>query len=205
MPKKAPEEMERRLAYCEEVMLIGGPQYRQEQLIAQRFGVSPRQARNYQVKVRERWRARRESIPEDVRQERRQRSRERLELILATAMNRTEVVKNADGEVVLDDREHLPDGSRNPNFRKPFTRPAPYLAAAIRADKALRELDGLNEPFKVQHEHTGLVERLPDLASVPATARRHLEAAVEAMAPDGDLRKLAADLFVVEKRASRLN
>jgi hypothetical protein len=198
------------LADVEQIMLTVRRPLLVQQHIATRFGVSLRTARRYVSEVYKKWRDHEKQFDTApaLRESRRNNARATFELVVALAINRTEVVKNEDGKVLLDEREFLGDPAlkqRNPAFKLPVTRPKPDLMRVIHALNAWRHLDGLDEPLKAQLNIVGLGESLPDLDAMPEEARRHLVAGLEAMAPGGDLRKLAGDLFTSSARAAKLN
>ena len=204
--RRTPEDIERIMADTEEAMVRLRSPFKVWEYIGRRWKLDKRQVQRYMAKVRERWETSASFAPKpEVREYRRNLMRATLDSMMSESLMRTEVIRNDDGTVVLDEREHTPDGQKNPNYRKPFTRPAPDRRAALYAARLLASLDALNEPIKSMLEVTGLGERLPDLDSLPDAARKHLVAALEAQAPDGDLRKLAGELFASNARAARLN
>lgn len=198
--------VERCIAETEDAMLKLRSPHRVHEYIGRKWKIEKRQVQRYMEKVRAKWReqAARTPTPE-LREQRRDYMRATLDHMIHDSLMRTEVVKDADGNPLLDDREFLADGSRNPNYKRPVTRPAPDRRAALYALRLLKDLDGLDEPVKSQVEVLGLADKLPDLDSIPNGPREHLVAALEAMAPDGDLRKLAGELFVAGARANKLN
>lgn len=181
--------------------------YRVYDFIGRRWKLEKRQVQRYMQKVRQRWEEQATFAPKpEVREYRRNHTRATLDAIIHDSLMRTEIVKNEDGSVVMDEREYMQDGlTKNPNYKRPLTRPNPDRRAALYAVRLLASLDGLNEPIKSQLEVTGLGERLPDLDSLNPDAHRLLVAALEAQAPNGDLRKLAGELFTSHARTSKLN
>lgn len=167
-----------------------------ERQIAERYKVTQRTARKYMKAVYDKWaeHAKQFDSKPELREARRNQVRETIQLVIAVALARTEVVKNEDGSVVLDDREHLPDGRRNSAYKTPLTRPRPDLQRVVAAINSQRKLDGLDEPFKLELSGD-LGDRLPDVADLPHEVRQHLVRGLEALAPGGDLRKLAGELL----------
>lgn len=200
-------EWDARLAEVEQMMLtVRRPTVVQRQL-AEKYGVTTRTVRKWIAKVDAKWaeHAAQFACPDDVREARRNKARETYELVISLALARTEVVKNEDGSVAFDDREYLTDGSKNQNYKRPITRAKPDLVRAVTAMLGIRHLDGLDAPKKTELAITGIGDRLPDLDSLPQSVRDHLVAGLEQLAPNGDLRKLAGDLFTSNARAEKLN
>lgn len=182
-------------------------EYRIHQYIMAKWKVSKRTVERWEKEVRAQWAAAAEAEPDPQKRRERRRNQMRADLdtAMAEAMNRTMIVKDSDGNPMLDPREMLPTGEKNPNYQRPITRPHPDIQRFLHACNQLRHLDGLDEPAKAQLHVTGLGDSLPDLDSLPEVARKHLVAGLHAMAPDGDLRKLAGDLFAASAKAERLN
>ena len=96
---------------------------------AAQWNVTPRQARTYIERARERWT--REAGIED-RRSRRDAMRASLNALFHAASTRTEIVRDKRGQPVID-----------PATGVAMTQPAPDLRAALRAADALCRLDGL--------------------------------------------------------------
>lgn len=202
------DEHDKRVAETQQLLLTVRRDAHVQRQLADRWDITHRQARNWIRKAYAKWAAdaKEHGDPIEVREARRNKARETYETVIAIAFNRTEVVKNDDGEVVLDEREMLPDGRKNPRYKLPIERPKPDLVRVVTALLGMRHLDGLNEPTKLEVDITGtLEERLPDLDSLPQGVRDHLVAGLEKLAPNGDLRKLAGELFSADRRHAKLN
>lgn len=207
MAKLSQDEHDRRVAEVQQMLLTVRRSTTVQRNIAERYGITTRQARTWIQRAYAKWREDEKALgtPEQVREARRDKARDTYETVIGIALNRTEVVKNEDGEVVLDEQEFLANGNRNPSYKRPLTRPRPDLVRVVTALLGIRHLDGLDQPTKLELEFTGLEERLPDLDSMSDVARAHLVAGLEAIAPGGDLRKLAGDLFNADRRALKTN
>jgi hypothetical protein len=211
MPKMSPDRKERMLAETEEAMLKLRVPYRVHEHIGRKWSIEKRQVQRLVAEVERRWRERSKSLDKiEMRELRRDRQRETLDMMIQDALMNQVPVKNEDGSVVLDDREFITDRETggqvaNPNWKKPFMRPAPDRRSALYALRLLANLDALNEPIKATLDIPQLGDQLPDLDSLPDDAHKKLVQALEAMAPDGDLRKLAGELFSGSARRARLN
>lgn len=128
MARTDDDEIARRLDETETLMARRLSTSRVSQLVAAKYGVTERQARKYIRKIRDRWAA--ESSSQD-RSAKRDQLRATAEAIVSAALNKSEVVRDAAGNPVLDS-----SGS-------PVMRETPDLKTAIRGADVLARLDGL--------------------------------------------------------------
>lgn len=80
------------------------------------------------------------SKPDEIREDRRNLMRLRLETIQSMAVNKSVVLRTPDGKPVMDPKDAT----------KPMRIAAPDLKNALDACKQLRDLDGLDAPIKVE-------------------------------------------------------
>lgn len=119
-----------------------------ETAYAERWGITHRQVRKLIHRVQLRWDAEaRNGTPHEIREQRRNGMRVTLETIVAQALSRTEVVKDAKGAPVMG-----PGG-------QPLTRPSPDHRSAVRALRTLMDLDGLAQPKELTLHHQGVIEQ----------------------------------------------
>lgn len=192
MAKITQEEQAERMAFCAEQMIRQRSSYRVEQSMHARFGMDARTARRYMQRVRLARRSEASAIDKDLR---RDEARAAFETIFVLAINRTQLVKNEDGSVVLDQRPKLPNGQANPNYQMPLTRQNADLQRATHAQREIVHLDGLNEPTKAELKIDGDVGLMPDLKNFGPAAATALGDFLKEIAPGGDISKLAGDIF----------
>jgi hypothetical protein len=194
MPKVPPETKARQLAETEEAMVKLRSEFRILDHIGRKWSVAPRTVQRWMKEVRDRWRAEASARPSDeIRDQRRDDMRKTLGTIVTEAMTRVVQAKDGDGKWLVDEKG------------KPVMRLLPDLQRALHALAQLRHLDGLDAPQRAEISVTGVGDQLPDLAALPQAARDALEAGITALAPNGDLRQLAAELFAVRAREAKAN
>src|SRR5687767_610797 len=185
------EEQAMYLADCEEAMVTLRSSYRVVQYMHTKHKLAERTTYRLMAKVRKAWRSK--ATLED-REAKRDNMRETLATILRTALTRTEMVKNDNGQTVFAlervdgvERRKL-DGK---GFPIPMTRPKPDLQRALHACNQLRHLDALDEPFKAQLIIDAELDAMPDLKAMSPEGFERLRDVLVGAAPGGDLRKLA--------------
>ncbi|MEQ8721011.1 MAG: hypothetical protein RID81_07020 [Sandaracinaceae bacterium] len=151
-------ELERRLEYVEERLVLRLSTARVQREVAERYGVTTRTARDYIRKVRDRWNE--EASTED-RVERRNHMRASVNDIFVQAMTRRVPVLERGGAPVL---EEDPDGGS-----RPVEREEPDLKTAIRAAETLCRLDGLYDAKGAAQDVLG--ELGSELAAIVAAKR----------------------------------
>jgi hypothetical protein len=192
--KRMTEELADRLAFTAEMMVRLRSSRRVEVEVSKRFGVDPRTVRAWMKRVRE---LRREEMGAVDRIMARDDMRESLNTAAALAIGRMHVVKDKDGNPIMED---FIDPATGQVLKRVAMRANPDLQRFLHACRELVHLDGLAEeapsaPIKVEVEAT----KLPDLAKLPpATARKAADALaryVQAVAPNGDASAIAGDWF----------
>lgn len=146
--------------------------------LTRKYDVDTRTANQWVATVRRRWERLREGVPID---ERRSQLVAMVENVYASAVNQSEIVRNSDGEPVLD-----PVTGRVLEKRKPDRK------AALAAVRLLADLDGAMAPQKHQHQVaialvTAELDKQPDdeLAESAGLARNVLERAAQRALPAG--------------------
>lgn len=125
------DELATRLREVEEAMARRVPRTQMEAAFAKRWGCSERTVRRYTQLVREKWR--KEAEGED-RVARRDAMRASLNGIFNKAVMRVTVVRDANGQPIVDPTTGNPIKVENPDLR-----------AALHASRVLIQLDGLND------------------------------------------------------------
>lgn len=206
--KVSPEELARQLADTEEALVTLRNSWRVELHLAKRHGVTTRTARKWMARVRAKWRADATTVDRDAR---RDDMRATLTTILASALMRTEMVKDKDGDFVFAmERVQQADGTLV-ELRKldknglpvPMTRPSPDRQRALHAAAQLRHLDALDEPFTAKLILDEAAKNMPDVASLDAAGYEKLKDLLLALAPNADLTRLAGDLFIDPAKRNR--
>lgn len=153
------------------------------------YPIEERTAKRYLAKVREKWRETSSiATVEDMRDE----VRAQIEAVAAAAWNKTAIVKNKDGTVVVD---------QDPNsatFGKPMVKAEADTKTVLRTISHRRALDGLDKPVMQHVKLDSDVTAMPDIAALPDAVADKLRKELTALAPDGDLRKLAGEWFKQE-------
>lgn len=101
-----------------------------ESHLSAKWNVTRRQVRDYIARMRAQWAA---EATTEGRVERRDHLRASVNDLYARAMARTEIVRDAAGNPIMD-----------PQTQRPMTREIPDLRTAVRASEVLARLDGLN-------------------------------------------------------------
>lgn len=128
-------KMDERIDVAEGLLVQGKPIWQVVNELAQKYRVTPRQAREYVQRVRERWA--REAGALD-RSAQRDEARASVKDIYNRAISQTQVLRDPKGKPVVDAK------------KKPILIPAPDLRGALRAQQILIALDGLAAPIKVE-------------------------------------------------------
>lgn len=132
---RVPKELhEEHLAETEQALVRLRAKYRVQQHLVTKYGIAPRTARKWIEAVRRRWGAEAEQTDRTAK---RNEMRATLNELLHQALNKTIVVKNPDGTVVVD-----------PQSGRPVVKLQPDLQRALHASAQLRALDGLDAPTK---------------------------------------------------------
>jgi hypothetical protein len=188
------EELADRIAYTGELMTRLRSSYRVELEASKHFGVTRRAVRKWMAKVRE---MRREESSGIDRLMARDDMRAAFNLAGALAIGRTQVVKDKDGNPVM---EEVFDPRANQVVKRVAMRPNPDIQRFLHAMRELVHLDGLAEeapsaPIKVEVEQA----RIPELSKLPpavaAKAAAAMQAYVAALSPDGKLDSVAGEWF----------
>lgn len=191
MARTTQEIYAQRLAETEQTMIRLRSSYRVEKHLAEKFGVLPRQVRRWMHQIRVKWKA--EATTEDQdREALRAEMHQTLNDILAQAMQRTVIVKDADGNPLLDQAT-----------KRPIVKSNPDLQRALHACIQLRNLHALDEPAK-SHVKVTMSTDLNALPNYDALKPEHVEKLreiVTAIAPNGDLKDLAGEWFREDKPA----
>jgi hypothetical protein len=128
-------EMEAVYADTEEYLVRIRSHTKVKRALADKYDVRPDTVKSWIAEVHKRWRA---AASTEDRDARRDAMRVTLNELLSMAMNRTELVRDADGKVVID-----------PTTNQPARRTRPDVQRALHATHQLRALDGLDSPTKV--------------------------------------------------------
>lgn len=128
-------EMEAVYADVEEYLVRVRSHTKIKRALAEKYDVKPRQVSTWIAEVHARWRAQAGGEDRDLK---RDAMRVVLNELLSLAMNRTEIVRDKDGKVVVD-----------PATGQPARRARPDVQRALHATHQLRALDGLDSPTKV--------------------------------------------------------
>lgn len=131
-----------RMAECEALMVRRLSIPAIEMHLARQWGISSRQVGDYILAVRQRWA---KEAPSDTRLTERAHMRASLNDLYARAMSKTEVVRDAAGNPILD------------QTGQPLRREVPDLRAATRVAETLCRLDGLYQDA-VKVEVSGAVD-----------------------------------------------
>lgn len=144
--------------------------------LTRKYDVDTRTANQWVATVRRRWERLREGVPIE---ERRSQLVAMVENVYASAVNHSEIVRDSDGEPMLD-----PISGRVLEKRKPDRK------AALAAVRLLADLDGAMAPQKHQHQVavaliTAELDKQPDdeLAASAGLARGVLERAAQRALP----------------------
>lgn len=186
---KSREEVAERIAATEAAMLQHRSAYRVEQVIKRQFKCNERTVRKWMAKVREQWRAASSTVD---RADRRNDLDALLNDVIARAMNRTFVVKNDDGTVVVD------LNPQSQTFGKPIIKPNPDLQRVLQAVSHLRAIHGVDAPAEQKITVSQDIEAMPDLSKMNPEQITALEGLLKAIAPDGDVMALAGQWFAQE-------
>lgn len=203
MSRASVEDYAARLAETEQAMIRLRSSFRVEQALCSKYGVSPRNVRRWMHQVRKKWKV--EAAGEELdRTNQRQDMHSTLNEILFQALNRTQVVKDANGDPILDPASIVRDVAGNPvldaNGRmsgRPMVKANPDLQRALHACIQIRGLHALDEPTKnkVEIDLSKDLKQLPDLGALKPDSVEMLRALIKSVAPDGDLKQLAGDWY----------
>lgn len=142
-PKRTKMEMELVYADVEDHLIRLASEGGVIQRLIAKYGVSHKQVREWISEVYARYRKAQEDNPQ-IREDRRNLMRARIETIHSMAVNKQITLRNPDGKPVMD-----------PVRNTPVRVPSPDLKNALDACKQLRELDGLDMPVKVDVKTEG--------------------------------------------------
>lgn len=188
MSKASKDQVDERLRDTERLLIRRRSYSDVERELANKHGVTKRTARKWIQQVRARWRE--ESDAEDA-PEARAALVEQLNAVISDAWNHREVVKDGDGKVVLD------QNPASPGYGKPILKPSPRHQQILHAVSQLRALQGADKPAKAVV--TLDLPPLPDVGALPDSVQDSLRKALEAVAPNGDVRQLAGEWIREEK------
>jgi hypothetical protein len=144
------EEIRQRMQEVEAMLLRRLSTRQVQDVLAKRWNVTQRQVRDYIGKVRAAWRQDAVTLAPEERERRllaRDHMRASLNDAYSRALGRTEVVRDAKGNPVVD-----------PGTGKPLLREVPDLVNGLRALGLLMDLDAVGADRKVVIEHSGRVE-----------------------------------------------
>jgi hypothetical protein len=171
MARVTKEEINRRLADTERHLISLGRVAAVQDALAKKYDVSRDTVRKWVARIRKQWaeEARKEEEASGVplREARRLHIRQMLLDLHAQAQSRTEIVRDADGAVVMVD-----DGRGG---KRPMVRPNPNYNGSLQCIRQLRALDALDQP-KVKHvHHSGAIGTVdPDADRTEAEERFYL-------------------------------
>lgn len=188
----SPEEYDYRLSETAKLLVRRRGYLDVERELAKKFNVDMRTCRKWIRAVKERWRQ--DASTEDA-DESRADLIAQLDAVLTQAWNHAEPIKNGAGEIVLDEAEFLPDGQRNPGYKKPLMRPAARIQHILHAVSQLRALKGADKPVKQHLELSGDINAMPDVSVLPDAVAEALRKALTEGAPGGSLHALAGEWF----------
>lgn len=157
VPRLSNGERERRIRDTENHLIRLGRTRAVEEALSKRYGVARRTVRKWIQWVRAEWaeqaKEEEKALGMTIREARRLQHRQMLQDLWAQAASRTEVVRDKEGNVVMEER----DGDT-----RPAVRPNPNYHAMLQASKQLRYLDALDQPA-VKHVHMtgGVSEKDP--------------------------------------------
>lgn len=180
------EEYEEQLAETETAIVRLRSAYRVEQHLAKKFNKDPRTCRKWMQVVRQRWR---ESAVEVDKEAHRNDIAATLNEVIFQAMNKSYIVKNDDGTVVVDQNPN------SPGFGKPIVKSNPDLQRVLHGVVQLRALFGTDESTSIAVRVSKDVDAMPDLSKLSPEGVKHLEGFLKTVAPDGDIAKLAGEWF----------
>jgi hypothetical protein len=152
MARTTKEEYEKRIEACQTLMIRWRNAGRIRAELSKQFGVKPDTVAAWMTEVRKRWRKQAEEEAEagfDARTAQRDGMRELLNDVIAQAMSKATIIKDAKGNPVLDAE------------MKPIVVQAPDLQRVLRAAQQLRDLDALDLPKDQVLRITGAVATTP--------------------------------------------
>lgn len=124
--------------------LVRLPQARVKGVLVSKYQVDPSTVGKWVREVFARMRKAGKVDAADIREDRRNLMRLRLETAHSMAVNKSIIVRDANGKPIPDPKDAT----------KPMRVAAPDLKNALDACKQLRDLDGLDEPIKVEQTNT---------------------------------------------------
>jgi hypothetical protein len=182
--KVSAEELELRLSETARLLIRRRSYTEVERELSNRYSVDARTTRRWIRKVKDRWRA--EADVEGAGDARADLVQQ-LDAVLASAWSHMVIVKDADGNPVVD------QNPSSPGFGKPLVRNEPKTQQILHAISQLRALKGADRPIQAKITLDGDINLMPDVSVLPDEVAAQLRKALEAVAPDGDLRKLAGE------------
>lgn len=188
MPKGrvSKEQYEEQLAETEQAIVRLRSAYRVEQFVARKFKVHPRTVRSWMQVVRARWRANATEVDKEG-------HRNDIEAILNDvifqAANKSYVVKNDDGTVVVDINPN------SPTYGKPIVKANPDLQRVLHATIQLRALYGVDATPSLKVNVSKDLDTMPDLSKLSPEQQKATEQWLTSIAPGGDIAKLAGEFF----------
>lgn len=194
MGRVSKQEHEERLAETEQALVRLRSSYRVEQHLAKKFGVDERTARKWMAAVRKRWR---EAAVEVDRQAHRDELAATLNEVIFQAMNKSFIVKNEDGTVVLDANPN------SPTFGKPVVKANPDLQRVLHAVSQLRSMFGTDSPTVTKVQVSPDLESMPDVSKMGPEGAKAMEAWLKTIAPSGDIAALAGEWFTFDGPTSQ--
>lgn len=184
------EEMELRLAETARLLVRRRSYVDVERDLANRFGVDARTARKWIRKVKDRWRAEADVEGQD---DARVDLVQQLDAVLAAAWTNMVIVKDKEGNPILDENPVLANGAPNPGYKKPLVRNEPKVQHILHAVSQLRAIKGVDRPAKAHVTLDGDINVMPDVAALPEEVAKQLRAELEKLSPDGKLSTLAGE------------
>ena len=184
------EEMELRLAETSRLLVRRRSYVDVERDLARMYGVNARTARKWIRKVKERWKAEADvEGADDARVDLVQ----QLDAVLAAAWTNMVIVKNKEGDPILDENPTLPNGAPNPGYKKPLVRNEPKVQHILHAVSQLRAIKGVDRPAKSHVTIDGDLNVMPDISALPEAVAEQLRKELEKLSPDGKLTTLAGE------------
>lgn len=189
MPRVPKEVYEERLAETEQAIVRLRSSYRVETTLAKKYNVDARTVRKWMTEVRKRWKAAAIEVDRDAH---RNELAATLNEVVFQAMNKSFIVKNADGSVVLD------TNPASPTYGRPVVKANPDLQRVLHAVSQLRSLYGVDAPIKSHVTLAPDLDAMPDLSKLDKDGQDKLEAFLKSVAPGGDITALAGQWFTTE-------
>jgi hypothetical protein len=186
------EELELRLAETARLLVRKRSYMDVERELAARFGVDMRTARKWIRTVKRAWT---EAADVESAEDARADLIAQLDAVLTEAWNHKEIVRDKEGNPVLDQNATLTDGRPNPGYQKPLVMSKPKIQNILHAVSQLRALRGADRPIKHSVKLDADINAMPDIEAIPDAVQSELRKELEKLTNNGDLRSLAGEWF----------